>query len=133
MSYLTQGKELTRTIASFPDNPQTQLAGLGLAELGNKDDFEAKVLALARDTKQASEIRLAAFNAPAAFRFLSRHRGDRAMYNQEVACRMRSHRQWSGRAGRSNLREKILRTIFAGEGLVPSRSAKYACGNLQYL
>jgi putative membrane-bound dehydrogenase-like protein len=116
-SYLAEGKDWNQTITKLLDNPKTQLAGLGLAELGNKEDLEAKlaieakVLSLAQDVKKEQDIRLAALHALGAFPTPEAIRGVHDLYGKEPLPNLRLEiLKTLGRQKMPNS-EKILRDI----------------------
>ncbi len=81
-SFLGQSDEFNKAIAQMLANPTTQLAGLGLVELGRKLDFEVQVLGLASGAKGPQDLRLAALHALGFIRSPEAIEGTYAIYQQ---------------------------------------------------
>ena len=88
-AFLAPSEAFNKAIATLLENPKTQLAGLGLVELGRKTDFEAKVLSLAGDAKLSQEVRLAALSTLGAIRTPEAIQGTHAIYEKETAAIIR--------------------------------------------
>jgi putative heme-binding domain-containing protein len=81
--FLTENPDLGRAISKLLEDPKTQIAGLGLVETANKEDFQAKVLSLAADNKQPEEVRLAALHALGTFHTQEAGQGVQGIFQKE--------------------------------------------------
>jgi putative membrane-bound dehydrogenase-like protein len=125
--FLADNPDLSRAIGQLLDNPKTRIAGLGLVEKANKEEFQSKVLSLAADTASPREVRLAALSALGVFHNQEAGRGVQAIFEKETDAALRLEALKAlGRQGMPQAQDILRAIVLDNKNLLEERQAAAA-------